>query len=52
MLWNMMLRDCHALIRPSNIQPVLVVRFEAETEKDLEEIMNEFKEKLCIDILK
>lgn len=41
-----------ALIRPSNTQPVLVVRFEAETGRDLEEIMNEFKEKLCLEILR
>ncbi|MEN2994446.1 MAG: phosphomannomutase/phosphoglucomutase [Thermodesulfovibrio sp.] len=39
-----------ALIRPSNTQPVLVVRFEAETEADLEEIKNFFKEKLGLEI--
>lgn len=31
-----------ALLRPSNTQPVLVVRIEGETEEDLEKIKNEF----------
>lgn len=34
------------LIRPSNTQPVLVLRFEAETEKRLEEIKKIFLDKL------
>jgi len=34
------------LIRPSNTQPVLVLRFEAENEQRLEEIQKEFMEKV------
>ncbi len=34
------------LIRASNTQPILVLRFEAKTEKSLQEIKNEIKKKL------
>ncbi|MEJ5227798.1 phosphomannomutase/phosphoglucomutase [Thermodesulfovibrio sp.] len=37
-----------ALIRPSNTQPVLVLRFEADTEENLREIQREFIRKLDI----
>ena len=40
-----------ALARASNTQPVLVLRFEAHTEKDLQEIKNRF-EKLIQPLLK
>ena len=38
--------DGWGLIRPSNTQPVLVLRFEAKTEKRLEEIKRLFFDKL------
>jgi phosphomannomutase/phosphoglucomutase len=38
--------DGWALIRPSNTQPVIVLRFEAKTEKRLEEIKNLIRNKL------
>lgn len=34
------------LVRASNTQPILVLRFEAKTEQDLQEIKNEIKKKL------
>jgi phosphomannomutase/phosphoglucomutase len=39
--------DGWGLIRPSNTQPVLVLRFEARTEQRLEEIRNLFFDKLA-----
>jgi phosphomannomutase/phosphoglucomutase len=39
--------DGWGLIRPSNTQPVLVLRFEAKTEERLEEIKNLFYAKLA-----
>ncbi len=38
--------DGWGLVRVSNTQPILVLRFEAKTEKRLEEIKNLFREKL------
>jgi phosphomannomutase/phosphoglucomutase len=39
--------DGWGLVRPSNTQPVLVLRFEARTEQRLEEIRNLFFDKLA-----
>ena len=38
--------DGWGLVRVSNTQPILVLRFEAKTEKRLNEIRNLFKKKL------
>ena len=40
--------DGWGLVRVSNTQPILVLRFEAKTEKRLQEIQTIFKEKLSI----
>jgi len=40
--------DGWGLVRASNTQPILVLRFEAKTEKRLKEIKNIFKEKLSL----